>query len=281
MCRPKCGRSAFDRPAGERCIPKSIKDETREDLFRGCRGLLTVRRRLHAVTSIGSHELYKPMPDPVQQPFKEDEIAAILKAISPDRFRTYLIAAGHDVDRALQLYLWNARVGEAFHIPIQAVEVALRNSINTALSNIYTPNWWECKNLYELLDEERKGDLATVFRRIRNRQQELYTGEVVAGLSFGFWVGMLDGRYNPPIWGGQLRVAFPHLPAGRSRKSLHTSVRNVATLRNRISHHEPLIGRDTLADFSNLMTLLEWISPAKVKWIRTHCRVPQVVRERP
>jgi hypothetical protein len=221
------------------------------------------------------------MADQIQQPLSEEEIIAILAAISPDRFRTYLSAAGYDVNRALGLYLWNARLGEAFHLPIQAVEVALRNSINIALSNVYTPNWWECKSLFDLLDEERKGDLFVVFRRIWNRNQELYTGEVVAGLSFGFWVGMLDGRYNPPIWGGQLRSAFPHLPKERSRKSLHTSARKVATLRNRISHHEPLIGRDTLADFSNLMTLLDWISPAKAKWTREHCRVPQIVRERP
>jgi hypothetical protein len=221
------------------------------------------------------------MADQIQQPLNGSEIAAISVAISPDRFNTYLTAAGHSHERALKLYVWNAQLGEAFHTPIQAAEVALRNSINLALSNIYTPNWWECKNLFDLLDEERKGDLTTVLRRIRNRGQELYTGQVVAGLSFGFWVGILDGRYNPPVWGSQLRKAFPSFPAGRSRKSLHVSVRNVATLRNRISHHEPLIGRDSLADFSNLMALLVWICPEKAMWIRPYCRVPQIVRERP
>lgn len=221
------------------------------------------------------------MADPIQQGLNGNETAAILSAISLDRFTTYLTAAGHDQERALKLYLWNARLGEAFHTPIQAAEVALRNSINLALSNAYTPNWWECKGLFDLLDEERKGDLTTVLRRIRNRQLELYTGQVVAGLSFGFWVGILDGRYNPPIWGGQLRKSFPALPQQRSRKSLHGRVRTVATLRNRISHHEPLIGRDNLADFSNLMALLEWICPEKAIWIRPHCRVPQIVRERP
>ena len=221
------------------------------------------------------------MAEPIQHPVNGNEIAAILAAISPDRFKTYLSAAGHDQERALRLYLWNARLGEAFHTPIQAVEVGLRNGINLALSNVYTPNWWECKTLFDLLDEERKGDLVTVLKRIRNRKLELYTGQVVAGLSFGFWVGILDGRYNPPIWGGQLRTAFPFLPPGRGRKSLHERVRVVATLRNRISHHEPLIGRDNLADFSNLMTVLEWICPAKAVWIRPHCRVSQIVRERP
>jgi hypothetical protein len=221
------------------------------------------------------------MAEPIQQELNATETAAILVAISADRFKTYLQAAGHDQNLALRLYLWNAKLGEAFHTPIQAVEVALRNAVNLALSNIYTPNWWECKGLADILDEDRTADLTTVLRRIRNRNLELYTGQVVAGLSFGFWVGLLDGRYNPPIWGSQLRIVFPHFPAGRARKSLHESVRKVATLRNRISHHEPLIGRDTLADFSNLMTLLEWVCPAKVAWIRPHCRVPQIVRERP
>jgi hypothetical protein len=34
------------------------------------------------------------------------------------------------------------------------------------------------------LDEERKGDLSTVLKRIRNRELELCTDQVVAGLSF-------------------------------------------------------------------------------------------------
>ena len=73
------------------------------------------------------------MAEPIQQPVNKDQIAAILTAISPDRFRTYLIAAGHDQRRAFRLYLWNAQLGEAFHMPIQAVEVGLRNAINVAL----------------------------------------------------------------------------------------------------------------------------------------------------
>jgi hypothetical protein len=51
-------------------------------------------------------------------------------------------------------------------------------------------------------------------------------------------------------------------------------VRKVVTLRNRISHHEPLIGRDNLSNFSNLMTLMEWICPEKAAWIRPHHLIP-------
>jgi len=221
------------------------------------------------------------MSDAIQQPINGHHVPAILSAISLDRFNTYLTSAGYDQERALLLYLWNARLGEAFHVPIQAAEVALRNRINGALSALFTPNWWDCKNLHAVLDEDRAADLRTVFQRIRNRRLELCTGQIVAGLSFGFWVGILDGRYNPPIWGDQLRKAFPSFPRDRARKSLHLAVRKVATLRNRISHHEPLIGISSLDEFSNLMRLLEWISPEKAAWIRPHCRVSQIARARP
>ena len=68
---------------------------------------------------------------------KQTLIDALKLSISSDRLATYLKATGFDDDRALRLYLWNAIVGEAFHLPIQAVEVGLRNCINFALCADY------------------------------------------------------------------------------------------------------------------------------------------------
>jgi hypothetical protein len=217
----------------------------------------------------------------VQEICTSDQIRAIRATISPNRFATYLKAAGHDEARALLLYLWNAQLGEAFHTPIQAVEVGLRNCIDNALAREFTPNWWECADLDRILDEERKGDLATVIRRIRNRKLELCTGQVVAGLSLGFWVGLLAPRYNPPIWSKHLRASFPYYPIGRNHKSLFREAGKVATLRNRISHHEPLIARNISQDFADVMLLLEWICPATATWIRPHCRIPSLLRDKP
>jgi hypothetical protein len=229
---------------------------------------------------VGSPSLYTLMADPVQE-LSAAQVGLIRAAISTRRFATYLTAAGFDERRALRLYMWNAQLGEAFHTPLQAVEVGLRNCVNDALSQAFTPNWWECANLFRLLDEERKGDLATVSRRIRNRGLELCTDQVVAGLSLGFWVGLLDGRYNPAIWSKHLRTSFPHFPEGRGRKSLFTEAGKVATLRNRISHHEPLIARNISQDFATAMVLLEWICPATAAWVRSHCRVPAILRQKP
>jgi hypothetical protein len=60
----------------------------------------------------------------------------VIDTMSQRRFETYLQAAGHDRDRAVALYVWNAKIGASFHIPIQAAEVALRNRVNHALVRV-------------------------------------------------------------------------------------------------------------------------------------------------
>ncbi len=208
-------------------------------------------------------------------------IREVVQTLSAERFGTYLTAAGHDRERAQKLYLWNAHMGEAFHTPIQAVEVALRNGINKALIIKYGKDWWRNQALLKILDIEREFDLTTVQKRIRNRNLPLINGQIVAGLSFGFWVGMLRKRYNPDIWSSHLRVSFPNLPPTENRDSLLRAASLVALLRNRISHHEPIFKRNVSADYADMMALLNWICPATHDWIRPHCQTPIVIRRKP
>ena len=202
-------------------------------------------------------------------------------SMSADRLGTYLTAAGFDQERALRLYVWNAYIGEAFHLPIQGVEVALRNSVNTALCRKFTTDWWSSPDYLAIADRTRKADIETAIRRIRNRGRPCITGQVVANLSFGFWVGMLQRRYNPTIWSSQLRVAFINLPIERNRHDLAASAKRVADLRNRIWHHEPIFRMDLSDEYRAVMELLNWLCPIKNRWLRPQCRVPQLLRQKP
>jgi hypothetical protein len=205
----------------------------------------------------------------------------IIATLSKRRFDTYHAAAGHDPERALALYLWNAKLGASFHVPIQAVEVALRNRVNNALMTEFGRNWWKNGRFSSIIDRERVRDLDTVRSRIIRKGLKLETDQIVAGLSFGFWVGMLQPKYNPPIWGAHLRPSFPHLPVTESRTSLFKLCGDIATFRNRISHHEPLLKSDVTLVFSEVMKLLAWLCPDTEKWVRPHCEVPIVIRSRP
>ena len=212
---------------------------------------------------------------------QESLIDQLRPVLSEGRLGTYLTAAGFDEDRALQLYLWNAAIGEAFHLPIQAVEVALRNRISGALIHVYGGDWWKNPDFLKLAERERKADLATAQRRIGNRGTPLVTGQIVASLSFGFWVGMLQAAYNPPIWGAMLRPTFGSLPADKNRYDLVAQAKRVADLRNRIWHHEPIIKMSLSEEYAAVMLLLGWLCPIKQAWIRPKCRVPALLREKP
>lgn len=221
------------------------------------------------------------MPPINQQNLTPAQLQSIYDILSTGRFGTYLVAAGHDHERALALYVWNALVGEAFYLPSQAVEVGLRNRINHALTTLYGNNWWDHVNFQSVIDQARQADLAQVKSRIHSRQLPLVNGQVVAGLSFGFWAGMLQKRYNPAIWSQQLKSSFPDLPANVTRGQLSAEVKSLLDLRNRISHHEPLIKRNLMDDHSRVMRLLNWLCPVKGAWLKPYCRAPSVLRQKP
>lgn len=201
--------------------------------------------------------------------------------LSEERIAKYLIAAGYDPQRALNLYLWNVKIGEAFHMPIQALEVAIRNRTNVALTSLYGDEWWQHHEFQAIAEKERQDDLAVVFRRIKNRQLPLVNGQVVAGLSFGFWVGLLQAHYNPAIWSSQLKIAFPDLPVGKTRKVMAKRAGEIAFIRNRITHHEPIFKRDLSKDFMEIMEFLGWVCPTKAAWVKPHCRVHEILRQKP
>lgn len=219
--------------------------------------------------------------EPTGQPLSAEQLEKLHRVLSRERMATYIVAAGHDEQRAARLYLWNGQVGEAFHLPIQAVEVGLRNAINEAFTASFGVQWWSAPAFTAVADGERKSDLEQCRRRIVNRGLSMCNGQVVAGLSFGFWVGMLQKRYNPTVWAGHAKFAFTNLPQGRARQSIEQETRHILTLRNRIWHREPIFKRNLSDDHRRVMQLLGWLCPTKLSWIRPHCRVPALLRLKP
>lgn len=58
-------------------------------------------------------------------------------ALSLERFARYVAWAGGDRARALELYTLNTQLSEALYTPLQALELALRNRIHTAMAAAY------------------------------------------------------------------------------------------------------------------------------------------------
>lgn len=209
-------------------------------------------------------------------------LAAIPRTVSPERWRTYKLAAGFHEETALRLYLWNAAIGQSFHFPLQTVEVALRNVTHHALCALYGNDWAANLQCRHMLGPQCEQDITKSERRHRNRYRVApTTPQIVASLSLGFWVSLLRQGYHGTIWANQSVIAFPHLGPLETMADVSSTGTIIQDLRNRIFHQEPLIGHNLSGEYSAILKMLGWICPVTRDWARQQTSVPKVIRERP
>lgn len=213
-------------------------------------------------------------------PITPELTIAFSRTLSAPRWTTYLEAAGFRENVANALYLWNAAIGQSLHYPLQALEISLRNVIHASLSARLSQTWWSDPAARQVLGPERCADIDKVVQRLRRKYGgEPHMDQIVASLMLGFWAAMLKREYNEPIWDHEVGHAFPHLTG--SIRDVSAAVNAVQDLRNRIFHHEPLIGRALSEDYGRITKVIGWICPETRKWVRHHSSFPTVLRQRP
>lgn len=204
----------------------------------------------------------------------------IRRAFSAPRMRPYLATSGQDERRAVALYWWNIEISAAFYGPLHCLEIALRNALHDQLILRYRrPDWWASAPLtghgVRLVTE-------AVLKCRRRGLVPPMADDVVAELSFGFWVSLLSNHrgssYDRNLWVPTLHRAFPRYSG--PRVSLHQAFETMRLLRNRIMHHEPIHHRDLAADHRKLYRLLDAIDPVLATEVRVLDRIPKVLSRR-
>ncbi len=204
---------------------------------------------------------------------------ALARAFSPERMQTYLDASGGDHGTALQLYARNSQLGAAFHGPLQALEVALRNAMHARLEERYGSQWYT--HPAAGLDSHAHDSMAGV---LRHGADVPTADRFVASMSLGFWVRLVGrggrvngGRkadYDRTLWRPALRRAFP----GHPRREVQRRLNSLRQLRNRIAHHEPIVGWDLNRDHDDLLEALGWIASDVRAWVERHSNLPDALR---
>ncbi|WP_146205329.1 MULTISPECIES: hypothetical protein [unclassified Azospirillum] len=213
--------------------------------------------------------------------YKDNVVDALEATISSDRFATYLKPAGFDKRYAIQLYVWNSRLSEALHLPLQTAEVTLRNSVNERLCYLYGAEWPTSERFRSVLGEESGANLDRVRGRIVKAKYAPVTGRIVAGLSFDFWASLFKGQYDRPIWQTGLHATFPLLPAGTRRGDVADLVNRIRWLRNRVAHYEPIFKEDLSYLHTIIIRLISFRCSHTADWVRHHSILPVVMRSRP
>ena len=222
--------------------------------------------------------------------YSADALDELEATLSPDRFATYLKAANGGRESAARLYTWNTAVSAAFYGPLQALEIALRNSMHNQLVKAYGAQW--CNNPLTGLDNGARDRINQAKSRLKANQSPVHMPDLIASLSFGFWVSLLGSgghidvnrtrraNYEMTLWRPALRQAFP-CAVSLTRKRAHRPLDHLRNFRNRIVHHEPVFRRPLQKYYQNILDVMNWLCPHKKDWVEAHCRVPELLALQP
>lgn len=191
-------------------------------------------------------------------------------ALSLERFTTYLTWTNDDHEKAVALYTRNSKISEALYIPLQMLEVALRNRIHTVMTDLHGRDWFNVPDV--LLIERQRDQVKEATAALTKQDKAITPGAIVAELSFSFWTSMLNSVYEK-LWQQHLhKIAKNPDGGGLSRKDIAKPLTPTRTLRNRVAHHEPILHWSLKKHHRRIMQIIEWLSPAAADWTKEHSR---------
>lgn len=182
------------------------------------------------------------------------------RPLSSVRLESYRPPGGSDQEMILN-YFWNMKLSEALYPALASLEIALRNCIHASATEKYGTEFWF--DVPGILEGRQRGQLATARNQLAKSET---AGRLVAQLTFGFWVGLLNSPYEDRMWHAHralmLKRAFPNIPTSqRSRGAIFHRIYPIQQLRNRIFHHEPIWHRPTLqTEYDHIIEALGWMS---------------------
>ena len=180
-------------------------------------------------------------------------------------------------------YFWNTALCEALYPTLDALEIALRNTIHSAATDVYTTEFWFDRP--GVLLKTQPNAIRVARDALLRRSAPVTVGRIVAELHFSFWTYLLSSPYDRPLWQPTgyrlLREAFPHVPfRQRTRKAVHNRYDAIRRLRNRVFHYEPIWNRANLAqDHRDILEAITWISPTLGDTVQHFDRFPSVLAD--
>jgi hypothetical protein len=185
-------------------------------------------------------------------------------AISLERLGRFQQSPGDTTLDMTACYFWNTALGSSLYTTMQALEVALRNSLHAAATAHFGTDMWMAP-AFGVIHPQDHGQ---VYKAIAKVQPNLTAGRVIHSFSFGFWTTLMDRRYDRRLWHPLVKTTFPAMPNQiRTRRDLSRRFNQIRELRNRVFHHERIWdwtynARTLPQQHQDILEALGWISPA-------------------
>lgn len=186
-----------------------------------------------------------------------------------------------DEQRAIEHYRCNIELAEAFYPCLSVFEVALRNAISRELETMtgradwyaVFPNTPGLANLNRYITQANK--------QIVGRKETATPSKIIAELTLGFWVSLLNSEYERLLW-KHLRRAFPYMPkALRQRKNVSAPLNTFRAFRNRVFHNESICWNlNRISEIhAEMFMVMGWINKDLPAWVETFDKYKEVEKD--
>lgn len=203
------------------------------------------------------------------------------KVFSNQRMEKYFNRYPDNEQKAIEHYHSNIELSESFYSVLSIFEVAFRNSLNRELTEYFGTEDWYLK--VESIPGLRnlKNNINTAKKHIANRSENITANKVIAELTLGFWVRLLNAEYELVLW-KPLRKAFPYVDKKqRQRNKVSAPINKIRDFRNRIFHHEPVSWNlDKLEETHNrIIMVMGWLNKDLPEIAKMHDRTIEIIEK--
>ena len=198
--------------------------------------------------------------------------------LSPARLSTYMNLAEQNEEKALLLYIWNVKLSQSLYLPLQIVEISLRNTVSNAIGSCFGKNWFQRSNFIGQLNDTTK-DILEKAKSKCNNLNSLETDDIVPHLPFGFWLQLLTKKFEKHIWRRELSQSFPHISQNITVDKIYQIVNKINSIRNRIAHHEPIISKELDDRYQDMLRIIGFICEDTKIWVIVHSEFPDIYED--
>jgi hypothetical protein len=201
-------------------------------------------------------------------------LAALRRALSPERLAAYALPEDRDDLDSVARYLWNGALAAVMTPALHALEVTLRNNLYEASLKVMDQSLLSFRDIPTWLDSDpsllygkEARAVAEAKATLRRGGRPLTIGRLLSKLSLGFWVGLCRSPYEqgrpsgPALWPAAIPIAFPFLPRDhRNRPAILQRLDEIRELRNRTFHHEAIWDRNLPRSHRRIVDTLGWMN---------------------
>ena len=197
------------------------------------------------------------------------EMDIISEAFTSQRLNKYIRLYDGDEEKVVAHYKANLALAESLYTSLSVFEVTLRNALSKELERMMGRKDWYAVFPSNPALKSLTSEVTVAIRHISQRGEMVTPDKIVAELTFGFWVTLLNSEYELTLWKG-LRLAFPYMPKkDRKRKNVSSPCNALRKLRNRVFHHESICwDLDYISGIhSRLVQVLGWMNQDMPGWL--------------